>query len=178
MSNDVFTDATKMSGNRTDDDAIVVMDNVYKRFKDFEALKGVNFKVGTQEGVVVIGPSGSGKSTLINEFLGADIQAIGQAPTDDSFTIITYGDAADDNEEIQVTQERDGKFLLNDPDYPFEILKKHGQRFAAHFRLKKINDPFGITLIFKSRFMNDGFIFTYRLKTTIQVKGIVIRIVI
>lgn len=65
MSNDVFTDATKMSGNRTDDDAIVVMDNVYKRFKDFEALKGVNFKVGTQEVVVVIGPSGSGKSTLI-----------------------------------------------------------------------------------------------------------------
>lgn len=65
MSNDVFTDATKMSGNRTDDDAIVVMDNVYKRFKDFEALKGVNFKVGKQEVVVVIGPSGSGKSTLI-----------------------------------------------------------------------------------------------------------------
>jgi len=55
----------KMSGDRTDDDAIVVMDNVYKRFKDFEALKGVNFKVGKQEVVVVIGPSGSGKSTLI-----------------------------------------------------------------------------------------------------------------
>jgi general L-amino acid transport system ATP-binding protein len=65
MSNDVFTDATKMSGNRTDDDAIVVMDNVYKRFKDFKALKSVNFKVGKQEVVVVIGPSGSGKSTLI-----------------------------------------------------------------------------------------------------------------
>jgi general L-amino acid transport system ATP-binding protein len=65
MSKDVFTDATKMSGDRTDDDAIVVMDNVYKRFKDFEALKGVNFKVGKQEVVVVIGPSGSGKSTLI-----------------------------------------------------------------------------------------------------------------
>ena len=41
-----------------------------------------------------------------------------------------------------MTQERDGKFLLNDPDYPFEILKKHGQRFAAHFRLKKVNSPF------------------------------------
>jgi len=65
MSKDVFTDATIMSGGRTDDDAIVVMDNVYKRFKDFEALKGVNFKVGRKEVVVVIGPSGSGKSTLI-----------------------------------------------------------------------------------------------------------------
>ncbi len=92
--------------------------------------------------VLILGNYSSGKSTLINEFLGADIQAIGQAPTDDSFTIITYDDAADDDQEIQVTQERDGKFLLNDPDYPFEILKKHGQRFSAHFRLKKVNSPF------------------------------------
>ena len=65
MTSDVFTDATVMSGGRTDEDAIVVMDGVYKRFKDFEALKSVDFKVGKQEVVVVIGPSGSGKSTLI-----------------------------------------------------------------------------------------------------------------
>ncbi|MBT4909719.1 MAG: amino acid ABC transporter ATP-binding protein [Microbacteriaceae bacterium] len=54
-----------MSGGRTSDDAIVVMQDVYKRFKDFEALKKINFQVGKQEVVVVIGPSGSGKSTLI-----------------------------------------------------------------------------------------------------------------
>jgi general L-amino acid transport system ATP-binding protein len=65
MSEKVFTDATQMSGNRGDSDAIVVMEGVYKRFKDFEALKNVNFRVGTQEVVVIIGPSGSGKSTLI-----------------------------------------------------------------------------------------------------------------
>jgi general L-amino acid transport system ATP-binding protein len=41
------------------------MQDVYKRFKDFEALKKINFQVGKQEVVVVIGPSGSGKSTLI-----------------------------------------------------------------------------------------------------------------
>jgi general L-amino acid transport system ATP-binding protein len=41
------------------------MSGVYKRFKDFEALKDINFRVGKQEVVVVIGPSGSGKSTLI-----------------------------------------------------------------------------------------------------------------
>ncbi len=92
--------------------------------------------------VLVLGNYSSGKSTLINEFLGADIQAIGQAPTDDSFTVITWDDTADDPENIRVTEERDGKFLLNDPEYPFEILKKHGQRFAAHFRLKKVNSPF------------------------------------
>ncbi|MDA7814824.1 amino acid ABC transporter ATP-binding protein [Pontimonas sp.] len=44
---------------------MVVMQDVYKRFKDFEALKKINFQVGKQEVVVVIGPSGSGKSTLI-----------------------------------------------------------------------------------------------------------------
>lgn len=65
MSKKVFTDATVMSGNRSDDDAIVTMEGVYKRFKDFEALKDINFRVGKQEVVVIIGPSGSGKSTLI-----------------------------------------------------------------------------------------------------------------
>lgn len=92
--------------------------------------------------VLIIGNYSSGKSTLINEFLGADIQAIGQAPTDDSFTIITFDESPPEGADIRVTEERDGKFLLNDPEYPFEILKKHGQRFASHFRLKKVNSPF------------------------------------
>lgn len=92
--------------------------------------------------VLVIGNYSSGKSTLINELLGAEIQATGQAPTDDSFTILTYDDSVPEDNPVHVTEERDGKFLLNDPEYPFEILKKHGQRFASHFRLKKINSPF------------------------------------
>lgn len=65
MSESVFTDATKMSGDRKAEDAIVVMRGVVKKFKDFVALKEINFAVGRQEVVVVIGPSGSGKSTLI-----------------------------------------------------------------------------------------------------------------
>lgn len=65
MNSNVFADATKMSGGRSDEDAIITMEGVRKRFKDFEALKNVDFKVGKQEVVVVIGPSGSGKSTLI-----------------------------------------------------------------------------------------------------------------
>lgn len=92
--------------------------------------------------VLVIGNYSSGKSTLINEFIGANIQATGQAPTDDSFTILTYDDSSPEGSPVIVTEERDGQFLLNDPEYPFEILKKHGQRFASHFRLKKINAPF------------------------------------
>ncbi|MFZ7128519.1 MAG: dynamin family protein [Desulfobacterales bacterium] len=94
--------------------------------------------------VLVLGNYSSGKSTLINDFLGTTIQKTGQAPTDDSFTVITFGgDSADaDSGAVSVIEERDGKFLLNDPEYPFETLKKHGQRFAAHFRLKRVNSPF------------------------------------
>ena len=62
---EVYADATKLSGDLASEDAIVVMDGVFKRFKDFEALKNINFRVGKQEVVVIIGPSGSGKSTLI-----------------------------------------------------------------------------------------------------------------
>ena len=91
--------------------------------------------------VLVLGNYSSGKSTLINEFLGADIQDTGQAPTDDAFTIITYDSEQDNGSRIRVTEERDGKFLLNDPEYPFESLKNHGQRFISHFRLKKVNSP-------------------------------------
>ncbi|MEL0291807.1 MAG: amino acid ABC transporter ATP-binding protein [Aquiluna sp.] len=65
MSKEVFKDAMRMSGDRSSEDAIVTMEGVYKRFKDFEALKNINFQVGKQEVVGVIGPSGSGKSTLI-----------------------------------------------------------------------------------------------------------------
>lgn len=92
--------------------------------------------------VLVIGNYSSGKSSLINEFLGAKIQATGQAPTDDSFTVLTYDDSVPEKEGIQVVEERDGKALLNDPEFPFSTLRKHGQRFAAHFQLKKINSPF------------------------------------
>ncbi|MEZ4549713.1 MAG: dynamin family protein [Desulfobacterales bacterium] len=56
--------------------------------------------------VLILGNYSSGKSTLINEFLGADIQAVGQAPTDDSFTIITYDETIDDSETVHITQER------------------------------------------------------------------------
>ena len=92
--------------------------------------------------VLVLGNYSSGKSTLINDFLGAEIQDTGQAPTDDCFTVLTYDSAGSTEEPVHVSEERDGKFLLNDPEYPFESMKKHGQRFSAHFRLKKVNAPF------------------------------------
>ncbi|MPZ87610.1 MAG: ATP-binding cassette domain-containing protein [Nitriliruptorales bacterium] len=44
---------------------MISCEDVDKFFGDFQALSGVNLKIGRQEVVVVIGPSGSGKSTLI-----------------------------------------------------------------------------------------------------------------
>ena len=90
--------------------------------------------------VLILGNYSSGKSTLINELLGLSVQETGQAPTDDSFTVLSFDERTDGP--VRVTEERDGKVLLNDPQYPFLGLKKHGQRFSSHFRLKLINSPF------------------------------------
>lgn len=90
--------------------------------------------------VLILGNYSSGKSTLINEYLGGKIQETGQAPTDDSFTVIIGDDNYD--EPIGVVEEHDGRYLLNDSEYPFEKFKKYGQRFASHICLKKVNSPF------------------------------------
>ncbi len=44
---------------------IIVLEDVCKRFGDFEALTEVNLTVSRGERIVVCGPSGSGKSTMI-----------------------------------------------------------------------------------------------------------------
>ena len=85
--------------------------------------------------VLIIGNYSSGKSTLVNELTGIDVQVTGQAPTDDSFTVITNQTGVERQEEV-VT--RDGQVLLNDPQYPFAGFRKFGNRFAAHFRLKLV----------------------------------------
>ncbi len=85
--------------------------------------------------VLVIGNYSSGKSTLINELLGQDIQRTGQAPTDDSFTIITTGAAGEGAREIP------GSTLVNDDTLPFGSFKKFGERFMSHFLMKKMETP-------------------------------------
>lgn len=85
--------------------------------------------------VLVIGNYSSGKSTLINELLGQDIQRTGQAPTDDSFTIITAGVVGEEAREIP------GSTLVNDDTLPFGGFKKFGERFMSHFLMKKMESP-------------------------------------
>lgn len=66
-----------------DADALVVVDQVVKRFGAFTALDRVDLTIGRGEVVVVIGPSGSGKSTLC--------RCINRLETIDSGTITIDG---------------------------------------------------------------------------------------
>ncbi len=85
--------------------------------------------------VLVLGNFSSGKSTLINEFLETDIQRTGQAPTDDSFTILT---APEPGQPAGLTP---GANLVNDDRLPFTSLKKYGERFTSHFLLRQVDSP-------------------------------------
>lgn len=58
----VNSDASQAGGTGR---VMIEVNNMDKFFGDFQALHGINMKVGEREVVVVIGPSGSGKSTLI-----------------------------------------------------------------------------------------------------------------
>ncbi len=82
--------------------------------------------------VLIIGNYSSGKSTFINEFVGTEIQRTGQAPTDDSFTIITAPDVPECPDEVP------GSTLVNDERFPFSPLKRFGESFVSHFRLKYV----------------------------------------
>ncbi|MBI5559624.1 MAG: dynamin family protein [Deltaproteobacteria bacterium] len=86
--------------------------------------------------VLVIGNYSSGKSTLINELIGQKIQRTGQAPTDDSFTVLTSHGREDGEMEIP------GSTLVNDDFLPFGRFKSFGEQFIGHFRLKKVDVPF------------------------------------
>ncbi len=83
--------------------------------------------------VLIIGNYSSGKSTLINELIGQDIQRTGQAPTDDSFTIITCDPGVSQGE-------TPGSTIISDNTLPFTGLKKYGERLISHLCLKHVEN--------------------------------------
>ncbi|MBK1649282.1 dynamin family protein [Rhabdochromatium marinum] len=77
--------------------------------------------------VLLLGNHSSGKSTFVNHLLGDDVQKTGVAPTDDGFTILTYGATA---------TERDGPTVVSNPDLPYEGLRHFGDHLVSHVRMK------------------------------------------
>lgn len=84
--------------------------------------------------VLIIGNYSSGKSTLINELVGVDVQRTGQAPTDDSFTIITSDTGHED-------VETPGSTLVNDENLPFGSFKNYGEKLISHICMKQVDSP-------------------------------------
>lgn len=82
--------------------------------------------------VLCLGNHSSGKSTFINHLAGANIQDTGVAPTDDSFTLLMYGD---------VTKTEDGHALVENPELPFGHLQQYGKSFLDHLKLKLRPEP-------------------------------------
>lgn len=85
--------------------------------------------------VLVIGNYSSGKSTFINELLGSQVQRTGQAPTDDTFTILAYP------ENGETERETPGDSIINDKRLPFGSLRRFGETLIAHLQMKRLETP-------------------------------------
>jgi EH domain-containing protein 1 len=108
------------------------LEGLFARYKmDFG---GIDAALKWKPIVLIIGNYSSGKSTLINELVGQHIQRTGQAPTDDSFTIIT-SDPGCDNVETP------GSRLVNDERLPFQHFKGFGEKLISHICMKQVSCP-------------------------------------
>lgn len=85
--------------------------------------------VSHQPSALFLGNHSSGKSSFINHLLGTPIQKTGLAPTDDGFTIITYGETADSF---------DGQTVASHPSLAWQNLRRLGPAFISKLRLRAV----------------------------------------
>ena len=85
--------------------------------------------------VLIIGNYSSGKSTFINEVLGRDVQRTGQAPTDDSFTVLAGASPEESGKVIP------GSSVIRDESLPFQPLRHFGESLTSHFSMKLVYSP-------------------------------------
>jgi hypothetical protein len=77
--------------------------------------------------VLFLGNHSSGKSTFVNYLMAAPVQKTGLAPTDDGFTVLSFGGSE---------EERDGQAVVSTPTLPYAGLKNFGPQFLSHFKVK------------------------------------------
>ncbi len=77
--------------------------------------------------VLFLGNHSSGKSSFINYLLDEDLQKTGVAPVDDGFTVVRYGETAD---------QFDGYAMATHGDLPFEGIEAFGEDFLSRAKLK------------------------------------------
>ena len=82
-----------------------------------------------QPAALFLGNHSSGKSSFINHLLGTPIQKTGLAPTDDGFTIITYGETANSF---------DGQTVASHPALAWQKLHRLGPAFISKLRLRAV----------------------------------------
>jgi GTPase SAR1 family protein len=117
--------------NKIQDKVRAKLSPLFSRYKtDFNDLDAM---LKWKPIVLVLGNYSSGKSTFINELIGHEVQRTGQAPTDDSFTVITAPDSGCEKMDLP------GSDLVNDSRLPFTVFKTFGEQFISHFRMKKVN---------------------------------------
>ena len=64
--------------------ATLKINNLEKRFKQTEVLKGINLNVEEGDFLVLLGPSGCGKSTLLNTIAGLEESSLGEILIDNN----------------------------------------------------------------------------------------------
>ena len=67
----------KLMGQASTTETYLKIENVWKAFGDFFALKDISLEVKRGEFVCFLGPSGCGKTTLLRAIAGLDIQTTG-----------------------------------------------------------------------------------------------------
>ncbi|MEE2614747.1 MAG: dynamin family protein [Verrucomicrobiota bacterium] len=77
--------------------------------------------------VLFLGNHSSGKSSFINHIAGIEIQKSGLAPTDDGFTLVTYGD---------VEETLDGQTVVTHPDLDYQDMADLGPEFLVKLQYK------------------------------------------
>ncbi|MEM7013875.1 MAG: ABC transporter ATP-binding protein [Verrucomicrobiota bacterium] len=65
------------NSNAAEDDVLIEVDNLVRRFGDVAVLNGVSFKVRRGETFVIMGGSGCGKSTLLRHLIGLETPSEG-----------------------------------------------------------------------------------------------------